>query len=158
MEHNSGVTSSILGFSFACSRVAPQNDESERHLHFNWDFVIFVLLSYGTIGVLRGHLGHLLSSPLTSYHYYYLTALECVTSWLGLAFSRCDIVPSHVLSIYVQVHNSQWAMFSSQRLRLLPAPLIRRQLYNAWSRIEKVVFVLSRLTTMNLMGLLRRTK
>lgn len=33
-----------------------------------WSF-FFVLFSYGAIGVLRGHLGHLLSSPLTSYHF-----------------------------------------------------------------------------------------
>lgn len=111
-----GVHQASWAFFSPALELQQGTDESERHLHFNSDFVIFVLLSYGTIGVLRGHRGHFLSFPLTSY-YYFLTALEMCSILARLAFSRFDSVPPHVCrSMFRYIHNSQWAMFSSQGL------------------------------------------
>lgn len=150
-----------LHLSSAFSQIAAG---AKRHLHFNSDFLsFFVLLSYGTIGVLRGHLvifflplSYRTSVSNPRLRVWFETnhttttpwPLRCVTFWFG----PFDSVPSHVSSIYVQVHNSQWDMFSSQRFGLLPAVLssIRRQLYDVLSRIEESSLFCARLTTLNL--------
>lgn len=113
--NNTGVYQASWAFLSPALELQQWTDNLERHLNFNSDFVVFVLLSYGTIGVLRGHLGYFSSSPLTSYHYF-LTALEMcfILARFGLFSFRQRAVSC--LSIYVQVHNSLWVMFSSQGL------------------------------------------
>lgn len=80
-----------------------------------WTLSFFFLLSYGTIGVLRGHLGHFISSSPTSYHYF-LTVIEMCFSLARFGPFSFRQLATSCLSIYVQVHNSQWAMFTSQAL------------------------------------------
>jgi len=110
-----GVNQASWAFLSPALELQQGTDKSERHLHFNSGFVIFVLLSYGAIGVLRGHLSHFLSSRLKSCHHF-LTVLEMyfILTRFGLFSFRQHAVSW--LSFYVQVHNSQWVMFSSQGL------------------------------------------